>query len=204
MNKIITPGIADEEFIRGKVPMTKQEIRVASVCKLHLQEDSVAYDIGSGTGSVSVEIARLSPRIKVFAVDSNPEAAELTRQNAQKFSLKNIEIVQGEAPSILKDLPRPTHAFIGGSGGKMEEIIESLCKKNPKIRIVINAVTLESISKIEKICHSEFDSKSNFQLLKNCEVTQFFITKSQKLGNYNLLKAENPVFICTLEFAENK
>lgn len=196
MNKNITPGIADEEFIRGKVPMTKQEIRMASICKLHLQENSVVYDVGSGTGSVSVEIARLSTKIKVFAVDSNPEAVELTEKNAKKFGLKNIEVLQGEAPQALENLPEPTHAFIGGSGGKLEEIIKSLCKKNPKIRIVINAVTLESISQIGKIINQEN--------LKDYEVVQFFITKSQKLGAHNLLKAENPVFVCTLEFGKNK
>lgn len=195
MNKIITPGIADEEFIRGKVPMTKQEVRAASICKLHLQEDSVVYDVGCGTGSVSVEIARLSPKIKVFAVDSNPEAVELTKKNAQKFGLKNIEVLQGEAPQILENLPEPTHAFIGGSGGKLEEIVKSLCKKNPEIRIVMTAVTLESISQIEKII--------NQKTLKDYEVVQFFITKSQKLGNHNLLKAENPVFVCALEFGKN-
>lgn len=193
-NKTITPGIADEEFIRGKVPMTKQEIRAASVCKLHLQEDSVVYDVGCGTGSVSVEIARLSPKIKVFSVDSNPEAVELTKKNAEKFGLKNIEVLQGEAPQVLENLPKPTHAFIGGSGGKLEEIIKSLCEKNPEIRIVINAVTLESITKVGKI--------TNQETLKDCEVVQFFITKSQKVGNYNLLKAENPVFVCALEFGK--
>lgn len=194
MNKIITPGIADEEFIRGKVPMTKQEVRAASICKLRLQEDSVVYDVGCGTGSVSVEIARLSPKIKVFALDSNPEAAELTKKNAQKFGLKNIEVLQGEAPQVLENLPAPTHAFIGGSGGKLEEIVKSLCKKNPEIRIVMNAVTFESISQIEKII--------NQKTLKDYEVVQFFITKSQKIGNHNLLKAENPVFVCALEFGK--
>lgn len=195
MNKIITPGIADEEFIRGKVPMTKQEVRAASICKLHLKEDSVVYDVGCGTGSVSVEIARLSPKIKVFAVDSNPEAVELTKKNAQKFALKNIEVLQGEAPQILENLPAPTHAFIGGSGGKLEEIVKSLCKKNPEIRIVTNAVTLETISQIEKII--------NQKTLKDYEVVQYFITKSQKIGSHNLLKAENPVFVCALEFGKN-
>lgn len=196
MNKIITPGISDEEFIRGKVPMTKQEVRAASICKLHLKEDSVVYDVGCGTGSVSVEIARLSPKIKVFAVDSNPEAVELTKKNAQKFELKNIEVLQGEAPQVLENLPMPTHAFIGGSGGKLEEIVKTLCKKNPEIRIVTNVVTLESISQIEKII--------NQKTLKDYEVVQFFITKSQKLGNHNLLKAENPVFVCALEFGKNR
>lgn len=195
MNKIITPGIADEEFIRGKVPMTKQEVRAASICKLHLKEDSVVYDVGCGTGSVSVEIARLSPKIKVFAVDSNPEAVELTKKNAEKFALKNIEVLQGDAPKVLENLPNPTHVFIGGSGGKLEEIVKSLCKKNPEIRIVMNAVTLESISQIEKIITQK--------TLKDYEVVQFFITKSQKLGNHNLLKAENPVFVCALEFGKS-
>jgi len=124
-DKIIAPGIPDAEFIRGNVPMTKEEVRAASISKLRLEKDSVVYDIGSGTGSVSVEIARLSKGIKVFAVDSNPEAAELTKKNLEKFALKNAEVVQGEAPFALESLPFPTRAFIGGSDGKIMEILDS-------------------------------------------------------------------------------
>lgn len=192
-DKIITPGIPDSEFIRGDVPMTKEEVRAASISKLHLKEGSVVYDIGSGTGSVSVEIARLSEGIKVFAVDSNTEAVELTRKNLEKFALKNAEAVQGEAPAVLASLPSPTHAFIGGSDGKLIEILDVLKRKNPEIRIVINSVTLESISKIDEII--------KFYGLADYEIVQFFITKTQRIGSYNLFKSGNPVVVFSFSFS---
>lgn len=195
-DKIITPGIPDPEFIRGNVPMTKEEVRAASISKLRLKKDSVVYDIGCGTGSVSVEIARLSENIKVFAVDSNPEAAELTEKNLEKFGLKNAEVVQGKAPAALETLPFPTHAFIGGSNGNLAEILNVLKCKNPEIRIVLNAVTLESISKIDKIIKSYG--------LTDYEIVQFFITKTQKIGNHNLFKSNNPVVVFSFSFSESK
>ncbi len=195
-DKIIAPGIPDAEFIRGNVPMTKEEVRAASISKLRLEKDSVVYDIGSGTGSVSVEIARLSKGIKVFAVDSNPEAAELTKKNLEKFALKNAEVVQGEAPFALESLPFPTRAFIGGSDGKIMEILDVLKRKNPKIRVVLNAVTLESISKIDEII--------KFYSLTDYEIVQFFITKTQKIGNHNFFKANNPVVVFSFSFSESE
>ena len=195
-DKIITPGIPDSEFIRGNVPMTKEEVRAASISKLRLEKNSVVYDIGSGTGSVSAEIARLSKGIKVFAVDSNPEAAELTKKNLEKFGLKNAEVVQGKAPSALESLPFPTHAFIGGSGGNLIEILNVLKRKNPEIRIVLNAVTLESVSKIDEIIKAYG--------LTDYEIVQFFITKTQKVGNHNLFKSNNPVVVFSFTFCESK
>lgn len=195
-DKIITPGIPDSEFIRGNVPMTKEEVRAASISKLRLEKNSVVYDIGSGTGSVSVEIARLSKGIKVFAVDLNPEAAELTKKNLEKFGLKNAEVVQGKAPTALETLPFPTHAFIGGSNGNLFEILNVLKCKNPEIRIVLNAVTLESISKIDEII--------KFYGLTDYEVVQLFITKTQKIGNHNLFKSSNPVVVFSFSFSESK
>lgn len=192
-DKTITPGIPDSQFIRGNVPMTKENIRAASICKLRLKENSVVYDIGSGTGSVSVEIARLSESIKVFAVDSQAEAAELTRKNFGKFAVTNAEAVLGEAPSALENLPFPTHAFIGGSGGRLMEILDVLKRKNPEIRVVMNAVSLESISKISEVIKSYG--------LTDYEIVQFFVTKSQKIGDYSLFKSDNPVVVFSFSFS---
>ncbi len=192
-DKTITPGIPDSQFIRGNVPMTKENIRAASICKLRLKENSVIYDIGSGTGSVSVEIARLSKSIKVFAVDSRAEAAELTRKNLKKFAVTNAEVVLGEAPCALENLPFPTHAFIGGSGGRLTEILDVLKRKNPEIRVVMNAVSLESVSKISEVIKSYG--------LTDYEIVQFFVTKTQKIGDYSLFKADNPVFVFSFSFS---
>ena len=137
----LSHGISDEAFTRGKVPMTKMEVRTVSVAKLELTENSVLYDVGAGTGSVSVECAGLSDSVKVYAIEKNPEAVELLHENCKKFALTNVKIIAGTAPEALEDLPAPTHVCIGGSGGQMEEVIALCLKKNPKTRFVVNLIT---------------------------------------------------------------
>ena len=141
-----THGIPDEEFIRGKAPMTKEEVRSVSLSKLRLTEDSICCDVGAGTGSVSVEMALRADQGQVFAIEKKEEAAALLEENKQKFAVDNLEIIKGEAPQALENLPAPTHAFIGGSSGNLKEIVALLLGKNPQVRIVINCITLETIS----------------------------------------------------------
>lgn len=190
----LTPGIADEEFIRGKVPMTKKEIREVSICKLRLHPGAVVYDIGSGTGSVAVEMAEMSPDIEVFALEQKPEAIELIEKNKEKFRLDNITVIQTKAPEGLMDLKMPTHAFIGGSGGKMKEIIETLYQINPGMRIVINAVSIETLCEIKEIlmaypvCDTEF--------------VQLQVSRVKELGAYHMMQAENPIFVCAFTFCD--
>lgn len=188
----LTPGIADEEFIRGKVPMTKKEIREVSICKLRLYPGAVVYDIGSGTGSVAVEMADMSPDIEVFALEQKPEAVELIEKNKEKFHLDNITVIRTKAPERLMDLKMPTHAFIGGSGGNMKEIIETLHQINPGMRIVINAVSIETLCEIKEIlmaypvCDTEF--------------VQLQVSRVKELGTYHTMQAENPIFVCAFTF----
>lgn len=188
----LTPGIADEEFIRGKVPMTKKEIREVSICKLRLYPGAVVYDIGSGTGSVAVEMADMSPDIEVFALEQKPEAVELIKKNKEKFHLDNITVIRTKAPEGLMDLKMPTHAFIGGSGGNMKEIIETLHQINPGMRIVINAVSIETLCEIKEIlmaypvCDTEF--------------VQLQVSRVKELGTYHMMQAENPIFVCAFNF----
>lgn len=190
----LTPGIADEEFIRGKVPMTKKEIREVSICKLHLHPGAVVYDIGSGTGSVAVEMAEMSPDIEVYALEQKPEAIELIEKNKEKFRLDNITVIQTKAPEGLMDLKMPTHAFIGGSGGKMKEIIETLYQINPGMRIVINTVSIETLCEIKEIlmaypvCDTEF--------------VQLQVSRVKELGAYHMMQAENPIFVCAFTFCD--
>jgi precorrin-6Y C5,15-methyltransferase (decarboxylating) len=188
----ITPGISDSEFIRAQVPMTKEEVRAVSICKLHLTENSVVYDIGSGTGSVAVEMARLSKCIKIFAIETNPEAVSLINQNLKKFELENVQVVEGMAPAALEGLPAPTHAFLGGTKGALKEILLCLSQKNPACRVVVNAVTLESVSKIHQTL-SEIP-------VENVECVQMGINRAEGAGKYHLLKAENPVYIFSFNF----
>lgn len=190
--KTLTHGRKDGEFIRDKVPMTKEEVREVSICKLKLYEGAVVYDIGSGTGSVAAEIAGLSDEIKVFAVEYKEEAVSLIAQNKEKLGLDNIEIVSGKAPDGLEELPVPTHAFIGGSSGQMKEILSALYQKNSQMRVVINAISMETICEIKEVL-SAFP-------IQNEDVVQIQASRAKRVGTYHLMQAENPVWICSFDF----
>ncbi|MBR3201181.1 MAG: precorrin-6Y C5,15-methyltransferase (decarboxylating) subunit CbiT, partial [Mogibacterium sp.] len=187
--KIILPVIRDEEMIRGKVPMTKENIRHLSVMRLRLTEGATVYDIGSGTGSVACEIAAQSAGIKVFAIEKKEEACSLIEQNAEKFGLSNIQIIQGTAPAALEELEAPTHAFIGGSSGEMREILTALKNKAGSVRVVINAVSLETISEIQSVL-KDFE-------VSDLSIEQVSVSKAKELGSYHLMTAENPVLIAS-------
>lgn len=190
--KKLTHGMEDSAFLRDRVPMTKEEVREIGICKLHLRDGSVVYDIGSGTGSVAAEIAGLSDEIQVYALERKKEAVSLIRRNREKFGLENIEVVEMEAPEGMDGLPAATHAFIGGSGGKLREILEKLYQINPEMRIVINAVSLGTISQIRTLF---FDDR-----IGNEEMVQVQISRTKRAGAHHLMRAENPVWICAFNF----
>lgn len=192
IKKNLTYGIADKYFIRGQVPMSKEEIREVSICKLRLHKGAVVYDIGSGTGSIAIEIAALSSDIQVYAIEKKEEALSLIQTNKDKFELDNITIKEMIAPDGLSNLPTATHAFIGGSGGRLKEIITTLRQINNKMRVVINAVTIETICTIKEIL--------SMNITKEEEIIQLNINKVRERGNYHLMQSENPVWICTFIF----
>lgn len=194
--KRVTHGFPDEAFLREKVPMTKEEVREAAISKLRLYEGAVVCDIGSGTGSIAVEIAGISDRIFVYAVEKKKEAVLLTRKNQEKFGVNNMQVVEGEAPDALAALPSLTHAFIGGSSGNMREILDLLYEKNPKMRIVISAVTMETICEIQSIC--------KLYPMEEEEIVQMQISRAKPTGSYHLMRAENPVWLCAFRFQERK
>ena len=185
----VLPVISDEEMIRDKVPMTKENIRHLSVMKLGLTEGAVVYDIGSGTGSVACEIAAQSGSIRVYAIERKEEACSLIGQNAAKFGLSNIEVVQGTAPEALAGLEPPTHAFIGGSSGELREILTALKNTGGSVRVVINAVSLETIAEIQ--------SALKDLGISDLSIEQISVSRSRELGNYHLMTAENPVMIAS-------
>lgn len=180
--------IQDEMFIRGKSPMTKQEIRSLSLIKLSLPKDAVLYDIGAGTGSVAVEAAFHCREGNVFAIEREEEGIGLIRENKKKFGASNLTVIKGTAPECLKELPAPSHVFIGGSSGRLPEIIRCVREKNKQARFVINAVTVETIAQIPEIW-------KQFPEYGNLEIVQASITKGRELGKYHLMTAQNPVYI---------
>ncbi|MDR1405001.1 MAG: precorrin-6A reductase [Candidatus Methanoplasma sp.] len=184
-------GIPDGLFIRGDAPMTKEEVRSLSVVKLKLERDSVLFDIGAGTGSVAVESALSVPHGKVYAIEREKNAADIIRQNKIKFRTHNLEVVEGHAPEALENLPSPSHVFIGGSSGNLKEIMEVCLRLNPKVRFVINAITLETVSEMVR-CFGELDIDEEGLISVN-------ISRSKRTGGYHLMNACNPVYIavCT-------
>lgn len=188
---ILTHGLRDDELIRGKAPMTKEEVREVSISKLGLKKNSIVYDIGSGTGSIAAEIARLDPDTEVYAIECNEDALALISQNKERYSLGNITIIKGMAPDAISALPMPTHAFIGGSKGRLKEIIRELLLKNPKIHIVINAVSLETLRVLTEI-ENEFE-------VENFDIVSMQIARSRHIGGYNMMHGENPIWICSFK-----
>lgn len=188
--------IADKEFIRGEVPMTKQEVRAVSVAKLNLFEDSVLIDVGAGTGSVGIEAATYLKKGKVFAVERKFEAVELIKQNIEKFGIKNLEIIHGTAPDDLS-IKKFDRMFVGGSGGNLEEIIKYFIKYgDEKSIIVINAIALETLSKVQNI----FEKYK----IKNAEIVNISVSRGKKIGGYTMMYGENPIYIISGEKGEDK
>lgn len=192
--ELATHGLPDEEFIRGKAPMTKAEVRTVSLAKLRLPKDAVCYDIGAGTGSVSVEMALRAVEGEVYAIEKKEDALALLDENKKKFALDHMHIISGTAPDALQNLPVPTHAFIGGSSGNMKEIVELLMQKNPEVRIVINCITLETVGEA-LACIRELERKYPCE----SEVVQLCASRAKSIGRYHMMMGENPIYIITVQ-----
>ena len=189
----VIPAIPDEEFVRGEVPMTKEEVRSISLAKLHVRRESVVYDIGAGTGSVSVEAALVAVKGQVYAIEEKVEAQGLIRENSRKMRADNVVLVEGKAPDVLEELPAPDSVFIGGSRGKMTEILDLVRKKNPGVRIVINAISLETMMQVmEYIKDQDIDDE---------EVIQVSVSRAKQVGNYHMMQGQNPIYI--ISFTSN-
>lgn len=186
-----THGIRDEEFLRGSAPMTKEEVRTVSLAKLGLREDSVCYDVGAGTGSVAVEMALRANQGRVYAIEKKAAAADLIEENKRRFGVDHLEIIRGEAPEALKELPAPTHAFIGGSSGNLRQIVEALIKKREQVRIVINCITLETVTEALEAAR-EFD-------FQETQIVQVGVARAKELGRYHMMMGENPIYVITLQ-----
>ncbi len=185
---VTSHGRPDEDFVRAeKIPMTKQEVRAVLLSKLRLTKNAVCWDVGAGTGSVSLEMTECCEDGEVYAVEQKEEACRLIEENKCRLGVTNVTVVRGIAPACLAPLPAPTHVFIGGSGGKLREILAAVLEKSPEARIVISAVTLETIA--------EAAEAMNALPLGEVETVLVNVSRSKKLGGYHLLAAQNPVYI---------
>lgn len=184
--KAVSQGIGDEEFIRGQIPMTKQEVRAAALAKLEICKEDILYDIGAGTGSVAVEMALLARRGQVYAVEEKSGALALVRANREKFGAWNLVVTEGHAPEALAGLPAPDGVFIGGSGGRLEEIIDCVLSKNPRARICVSAIAVETLGSAAAALTGR-----GMQV----EVSQISAARSREAGRLHLMMAQNPVWL---------
>ena len=195
-NKLVTHGLPDSVFLRdtgekGIIPMTKSEIRSVCLSKLALTEDAVCWDIGSGTGSVSIEMALCAKKGFVCAIEKDPNALQLSKVNARRLFASNIRFIEGAAPNVLTELPTPTHVFIGGASGNMKEIFKHLFARNREMSVVTTAVTLDSIAELTGII-------KEFPFI-NTEAVTVQTARSRQAGGHLLMTGGNPVTIFTLK-----
>jgi precorrin-6Y C5,15-methyltransferase (decarboxylating) len=179
--------LSDHEFIRGGAPMTKEEVRWLSIQKLGISPGDIVYDIGAGTGSVAVEMARKAFGGFVYAIEKEADACALIKENAKAHGAFNLEIIKGEAPAALNGLPAPDKVFIGGSSGQIDSILETLLTKNTPLKIVANAITIQSLNKIL----AGFEKYG----IENTDLICVNIAKAKKIKGYDLMLAQNPVYI---------
>lgn len=184
------PGLPDEAFERGDVPMTKQEVRAAVLAKLAVRPEDILWDVGAGTGSVSVELALAAPRGRVYAVECRPEGCALIKANREKFRTRNLVLVEGLAPAALSDLPAPDAVFIGGSKGSLAAIVDAALDKNPDARICVSAIALETLS----AAVAALTAKG-----RTMQVSQIAVSRAKAVGGLHLMMAQNPIYLITGE-----
>ena len=175
----------DADFIRGGAPMTREEVRAVITAKLRLTPDSVVWDLGAGTGSVSVAAARLCRELHAAEIDA--EAAALVRANAEKFRLHNVTVHEGSALAVMEHLPDPDVIFIGGSGPELPAILERTAARGAGIRVVVSAVSLKTI-----VLCTEVLAGDKFE---NFDAAQVAVSRMKTVGKTQIWQAQNPVVI---------
>jgi len=185
--RLASCGFADDRFIRGEAPMTKSEVRAIALSKLCLNIDDTVYDVGAGTGSLAVEAALLVRCGRVYAIERSEDNCRLIEDNARRFAAANLMLVAAEAPAAFSGLPAPDAAFIGGSGGKLPQILAELLRLNPTVKLVISAVTLETLSAATATMKE--------LPITEVEIVQVAVSRARVMGGHHLLLAQNPVFL---------
>lgn len=185
--RLLLPALPDEVFLRGKAPMTKECIRHESIRRMQLKEGDIVYDIGGGTGSVTIETALLHPTLQVFSIEKDGEACACIRENMANHRCSNVTLVEGEAPVALTNLPEPDAVFLGGCGGRLKEILSTLQKKRNGIRVVMNIVTPETMA--------EWMEVQREMSVEGEEMVQLTISAFQRVGEHRIPQTRNPVTI---------
>ncbi len=185
-----SPGLPEEAFDQRKPKLgliTKREIRVLSLARLALRPDSVVWDIGAGSGSVSIEAARLAPHGRVFAVEKNADDVEIVRSNVERFRVPHVAVLHAKAPEGLDELPDPDAVFVGGSGGNLREILSvAAARLKAGGRIVVNAITLDTLHETVTVFR---------ELRLEHEAILASIARSKPLLGMMSFEALNPVYI---------
>ena len=179
--------LRDSMFTRAKVPMTKEEVRWTACGRLAVQPGDTVWDVGAGTGAMTLELARRACDGHVYAVERSEDALSLLDENRRKLGGYNIQIVAGRAPEALETLPAPDCVFVGGSGGGMRRILALAKEKNPAVRVVVTAIALETL---EEARRALLDLG-----FANVEVSQLAASRGKAVGPYTMMTALNPVFI---------
>ena len=148
------------------------------------------YDVGAGTGSISIECALAADQGRVYAIEWKEDAWKLVAENRKKFGAANLEIVPGRAPEVLKELPAPTHAFIGGSSGSLKAILRTLLRKNPQVRVVVNCITLETVQEV-------LEASKDLELTVE-DIASVTVAKSKTVGGHHMMMGQNPVYVMVL------
>ena len=186
-----SPGFPDEAFLREDgVPMTKREVRALILAKLGVRPEETCWDVGTGTGSVAVELAMQAGR--VYSVERDGRALRLAEENRLRFGAWKLRLICGEAPEALKTLPKPDAVFVGGSGGSLRGILQEVNRVNPAARLCVSAVTLETLQEAAETLRA---------LGYTVDVCQLSVSRSKKAGALTMMTAQNPVWLITGERA---
>lgn len=186
----------DADFLRADAPMTRETVRSAILDELRLRRDSTLWDLGAGTGSVTVAAALFCTDGQVCAVEKNPDAAALVARNVKKFHRHNVALYEGDNAAVLPSLPRPTHVFVGGSGSELPELLRAVAALGEGIRVVVSAVAFKTYAAAAEIL-----AGTGF---RDFDAVQVAVGRAKKIGGTFIMAAQNPVTIFSAFTASQK